>query len=172
VTLVVNLYGGPGTGKSTVAAGTFEALKWQGINCELVTEYAKDKVWEGSHNILSYQIYIFGKQLFRIQRLLGKVDVIVTDAPILLSLVYGYNQSEEFKNLVLREYSNLYSFDVFLERQKSYNPAGRVQNEDDAKLLDVDIREMLSVYAPLYITRPADIQAKEWIARKVIQQLG
>ena len=42
--LVVNLTGAPGAGKSTGAAYVFSQLKMRGINCELVTEYAKDKV--------------------------------------------------------------------------------------------------------------------------------
>ena len=46
--LVVNLFAGPGTGKSTAAAQIFQALKWQRFSCELVTEFAKEKVWEES----------------------------------------------------------------------------------------------------------------------------
>ncbi len=61
--LIVNLFGGPGAGKSTMAAGLFSELKWRGINCELATEYAKEKVWEESYAIFENQIYIFGKQL-------------------------------------------------------------------------------------------------------------
>ena len=45
-TLVVNLFGVPGAGKSTGAAYIFAMLKMYGINAELITEYAKDKVWE------------------------------------------------------------------------------------------------------------------------------
>ena len=41
--LVVNLFAGPGTGKSTVAAQIFAHLKWQGFSCELVTEFAKER---------------------------------------------------------------------------------------------------------------------------------
>lgn len=44
--VVVNLFGEPGAGKSTGAAYIFSALKMHGINAELVTEYAKEKVWE------------------------------------------------------------------------------------------------------------------------------
>ena len=44
-TLVVNLYGAPGSGKSTGAAYIFAKLKMLGVNCELITEFAKDKVW-------------------------------------------------------------------------------------------------------------------------------
>lgn len=42
-TLVVNLFGGPGSGKSTGAAYVFARLKMLGYNAELVTEFAKDK---------------------------------------------------------------------------------------------------------------------------------
>ena len=44
--LVVNLFGVPGAGKSTGAAYIFSKLKLVGINAELITEFAKDKVWE------------------------------------------------------------------------------------------------------------------------------
>ena len=44
--IVVNLIAAPGSGKSTIAAGVFEELKWEGVNAELITEFAKDKVWE------------------------------------------------------------------------------------------------------------------------------
>ena len=39
---VINLYGGPGTGKSTTAAALFALIKREGYNVELVTEFAID----------------------------------------------------------------------------------------------------------------------------------
>ena len=77
-TLIVNLYGGPGSGKSTGAAYIFSKLKMAGVDAEYVTEYAKDKVWEGNKEVFNCQFYITGKQVFRIHRCFGKVDVIVT----------------------------------------------------------------------------------------------
>jgi adenylate kinase family enzyme len=59
---VINLFGGPGSGKSTLAAGLFERMKIQGLSVELVTEYAKDMVWERRGNILDDQLYILAKQ--------------------------------------------------------------------------------------------------------------
>lgn len=35
---VINLIAGPGAGKSTTAAGVFSRLKFNDINCELVTD--------------------------------------------------------------------------------------------------------------------------------------
>ena len=43
-TLIMNLYGGPGSGKSTGAAYIFSMLKMVGVDAEYVTEFAKDKV--------------------------------------------------------------------------------------------------------------------------------
>ena len=79
---------GPGSGKSTGAAYIFAKLKMAGINCEYVTEYAKDKTWEGAKEELNCQIYITGKQVWRMTRVYGKVDVIVTDSPIALGSQY------------------------------------------------------------------------------------
>ncbi len=39
------MFGGPGTGKSTSAAGLFFKMKLAQMEVELVTEYAKDLVW-------------------------------------------------------------------------------------------------------------------------------
>ena len=41
-TIVINLFGAPGAGKSTGAAYIFALLKMAGIEAELVTEFAKD----------------------------------------------------------------------------------------------------------------------------------
>ena len=60
--LVVNLFGVPGAGKSTGAAYIFYRLKSAGVNAELVTEFAKDKVWEENDEVFKNQAYIFGKQ--------------------------------------------------------------------------------------------------------------
>ena len=84
--ICINLTAQPGAGKSTLAAATFAKLKMLGINCELVTEFAKDKVWENNKMALSNQIYIFAKQYYRMDRCAGKVDVIITDSPLTLTL--------------------------------------------------------------------------------------
>lgn len=102
--LVVNLFGAPGAGKSTGAAYIFSKLKMAGVNAELVTEFAKDKVWEESKAVFQNQAYIFGKQYFRISRVQDKVDVVITDSPILLSSFYANDEvlGEEFDALIMK----------------------------------------------------------------------
>jgi len=142
-TICCNLFAGPGTGKSTIMAGLFAELKWRNIDCEMATEYAKDKVWEGATDIFNCQHYIFGKQLFRTFRLNKKVQVIVTDSPILLSIIYDKSRSKNFYNSVLEEFNKYNNFNIFLRRVKKYNPNGRFQNLKDAIKLDKEIQSLL-----------------------------
>lgn len=138
--IVVNLFGGPGSGKSTMAARVFSELKDRGYNAELVTEYAKDKTWEKSYAVLSNQIYVFAKQHHRLWRCADKVDIIITDSPLQLSLVYG-NMSPSFETVVKEEIEKFCNVNVFLKRVKKYNPAGRSQTEDEARDLDIRIKD-------------------------------
>jgi len=142
-TLVVNLFAGPSTGKSSTMAGLFSELKWRGLDCEMAPEFAKEKVWEESKKILSNQIYVFGKQLHTIHRVMGKVDCVITDSPLLLSLIYGKNQVPSFEGLVTEVFNQQWSLNIFLKRLKKFNPNGRLQNEEQAKQIDRDILAML-----------------------------
>jgi len=142
-TLIINMYGGPGSGKSTLMAGLFAYLKNRGINCEMAPEYAKEKVWEESFRVLDNQLYVFAKQHHRISRLIGKVNVIITDSPLLLSLYYGGDKSKEFNDLVISEFRKTRHMDIFVKRCKPYNPKGRNQTEKEAKLIDKKIKAIL-----------------------------
>lgn len=164
-TLVINLFGGPGTGKSTTCAGVFSLLKNRGVNAEMALEFAKDKVWEKSTHTLSNQIYIFGKQHHRFWRLRGQVEVIVTDSPLLLSLYYGNRESDTFHRLVIEEHEKFRSLNFFLERVKPFNPSGRLQNEEQAKGIDGELRRILEKHQIGYRQVVADEEAPLEIAQ-------
>ena len=144
-TLVVNLFGGPGTGKSTTAAGLFYLMKLKGINCELVRDFAKDLVWAERFAELSNQPYIFGEQVNRVKILVGKVEVVVTDSPILLSAVYnlGNDNPHAFNQGVIDTYNTFNNLNVFLVRTKAYSPIGRRQSEESARGVDEKIHRFL-----------------------------
>jgi nicotinamide riboside kinase len=147
-TLIVNLFGAPSSGKSTGAAYIFSRLKMLNINAELVTEFAKDKVYEENKSVFENQAYIFGKQYFRISRLLNKVDVIVTDSPLLLSVFYNKSDvgREHFNNYVRSIHDSLYvhSLSYFVRRVKPYNPSGRFQTESESDKLAQDMINFLA----------------------------
>lgn len=154
-TLIVQFFGGPGTGKSTMAARIFAELKENGYITELATEYAKDMVWQESFHVMLNQLYLFGKQHHRIWRLLGKVDIIVTDAPLLMGLVYG-DISDAQRNLVIEKHNELRTVNFLLLRQGKYHDAGRTQTEKEAKKLDEDIENVLRDNDPFFYMMPAD----------------
>ena len=142
MTTFINLFGGPGTGKSTAAAALFAQLKRKRITAELVTEYAKDIQWSGNFNDFDDQLYIFAEQNRRQRRLVGKVEYVVTDAPLLLGCVYG-DTTNTFKNLVAQTFHSYNNVNYFLLREKEYIPVGRNQTKEEALLLDRDILRVL-----------------------------
>lgn len=145
-TIVINLFGAPGAGKSTGAAYIFSRLKMKGINAELVTEFAKEKVWDGTNKPLQNQCYVFGEQQYRLSRCADKVDVIITDSPLPLSLVY--NQQPElgaaFTETVMNVFNSYNNHNYLLRRVKPYNESGRLQTEDESdKVRDKIIKVIL-----------------------------
>jgi len=172
--LVVNLYGAPGAGKSTGAAYIFSQLKMRGINAELVTEFAKDKVWEESKAVFENQAYIFGKQYFRISRVQGKVDVVITDSPILLSPFYANDPvlGEEFDQLVTKVAKSYDSLNVFINRTKPYNGAGRFQTEAESDALSRDLHEFLVAHDVACVHYNGDISGYDMLVADILNRLN
>lgn len=149
-TLIINLIGGPGSGKSTTASGVFYELKKKGVNCEMALEFAKDKVWEESFKTMDDQIYIFGKQFHKIWRLKDKVDVIITDSPLLLSIYYNKEKSDYFNDFIIEQYNRFNNKLFFIERNNDYQVEGRLQTIDEAKQIDEDVKAILERYDMSY----------------------
>lgn len=171
--LLINLFGGPGAGKSTGAAYIFSQLKMAGVNAELVTEFAKDKVWEGNKEVFKNQAYIFGKQYFKISRCADKVDVIITDSPLLLSIVYNDNPvlGDSFNETVKNVFSSFNSMNYILSREKEYNPVGRNQTESEAKEVDIQVRAMLDQEKIPYEVVAGSKLGYDYIVDRVLEQL-
>ena len=142
-TVFINLFGGPGSGKSTLCSIIFSDLKMRHIDCEMALEYAKDVVWDESFRKLANQIYIFGKQHSRLYRLNGKVDVVITDSPLLNSIIYDNSNNQELKNLVVSEFKKLNTLNYYVERSFDYVQNGRVQNYEQALQKDEDYKQLL-----------------------------
>ena len=142
-TKIINLVGGPGVGKSTIAASVFSNLKQHHIECELAIEYAKEMIWEESLKTLDDQIYVFAKQHHRQFRLLGKVEYIITDSPIVLSVLYDKNSSKGLYNLIKERFECFDNINYLIRRGTIYQPNGRIQTEDEAKRIDANVISLL-----------------------------
>lgn len=157
---VINLIGGPGCGKSTTAAGLFYELKKKGYSVELVTEYAKTRVWEDALKTLKDQIYVFGKQHHSQWKLEGKVDYIVTDSSLLFSIIYGGDQvTEAFESLVIEDFKRFNNVCIFLERAGiDYERNGRLETSQEAEEIDKRILRLVDKYK-IPITRVSSLTA-------------
>ena len=171
-TIVVNLIGGPGSGKSTTAAGLFYNLKKLGINCEMALEYAKDKVYEESFKTMDDQLYIFGKQYHRMWRLKNLVDVIITDSPLLLSIYYNKTKSNYFEDLIVEQYNKFNNMLYILKRDNiEFKQEGRIQNEEESKHIDMEVKNILDRNNISYI-EISTLDAIEKITEDVVNKLN
>jgi ABC-type dipeptide/oligopeptide/nickel transport system ATPase subunit len=172
-TIIINLFGSPGCGKSTLASYVFAKLKMLGINCELVTEFAKDKVWEKNNEALSNQIYIFAKQYYRITRCAEQVDVIVTDSPLALSPYYNKDPDidKPLKEIVFTISNKYDNINYFLRRVKKYNPIGRLQTENESNEYSIRIKEMLKANGISFKEIDGDLMSADVIVQDITEKL-
>jgi hypothetical protein len=150
MTQVINLFGGSGLGKSTLAAGVFYKMKMQGIHCEMVREYVKQLAWDGIKVGPLDQPYLFGKQCKYESRLYNKVDYVVTDSPLLLSPFYEQFWTGDsivlpsvLKFLEAAKKNGITHHNFFLTRQKKFDPRGRYETETQAIAADVGLKKFL-----------------------------
>lgn len=150
MTTVINLLGGPGTGKSTAAAQLFAEMKMRGMRVEHVQEYVKQWAYENKDVGPFDQLYIFGKQARKEYVLYNKVDFIVTDSPVLLSAFYEVKYTDHtMVKQALPEYmriarkAGVHHVNFVLQRRKPYDPVGRYQTEEEAREIDGEMEQFL-----------------------------
>lgn len=156
-TTIIQLFGGPSVGKSTIAAELFVLMKKSSRfgSVELVQEYAKELVWQERFDELKTQKNVTNGQIQKIIPLVGKVDYLITDSPLLLGVVYSpENEFTEIQNLVFSHIDKFSrTINIFIERGDSdYETAGRIHTEDEAKKVDQLIKFALDGYRIPYHT--------------------
>lgn len=169
--IVINLFGVPGSGKSTGSAYIFARLKMLGVNVELITEFAKDKVWENNTEAFKNQSFIFGKQSYKQSRCKDKVDIIVTDSPLPLSILYNKDPSltENFNKSVMDVFNSYENVNYLLVRTKPYNPIGRHESEKESNALMQPLRELLVKRNIIYKEVVGDALGYEEIITDVVK---
>jgi hypothetical protein len=181
-TTVINLYGGPGAGKSTSAAYVYYLLKAAGENVELVREYVKDWAWEGRKIDTYDQIYFLGKQVRKESMMFGKVKWVVTDSPIFMNLYYAslyctpilaagvaaatlafYQQTAEDGHKHIH---------VLLDRTVPYVSEGRYQSEAEAKAIDSGLKDMFNKYNIPFVNCSPDEEKLKVVTAGIVKQFG
>ena len=173
-TLVVNLIAAPSSGKSTLMADIFAKLKWLNIDCEMVSEFAKELVWEDRKETFKDELYIFAKQNHRLFRVNGKVDVIITDRPLILTMLYNNKygkKSKELDELVYSEFREYNNLNYFISRKKPYNPNGRNQTETESDEIAKELANILYDYSIDFIAVDGVHETADLIVEQIKSEL-
>ncbi len=178
-TKVINLVGGPGAGKSTIAAGVFNLLKMSGREVELIQEYPKELVWEERKNTFNDSMYLFAKQAHYQYNVNNKVDYMITDRPLIMSNIYHNfwmakswpeSWNETFYQMV-KETWDLYDNHVYyINRVMPYDKHGRNETEYEARQQDVMFKKVLDDYEIDYEIIDGDSNAHFKIFEDIIKK--
>ncbi len=146
--VIINFFGGPGAGKSTLATAVFSWMKMQGLNCEYVPEYAKELSYAGDMKTVENQFFVSAMQHQRIYNIYDKVDYIVTDSPLISGIVYDQKGLHALPSLLSEIFHGWENINFLIRRdgEAEYSSTGRHHSETEAVMLDVKIEQMLIAY--------------------------
>lgn len=143
---IINLFGSPCSGKTTTALGLAHKMKLNGYNVEYIPEYARQIIYKEQFNILeNHQIKIIADVDENLKNLDGKVDYVIMDSPLILSLIYAKDDYYvNFNNLVLEIFNSFDNINIYLERNFDYvQDKGRLHNEEQSDKIHNKLLKLL-----------------------------
>ena len=150
----VNVFGGPGSGKSTMAYAVAAELKARGYTAECVGEVVKDCIYDAARGdqeaarlldgSVESQEELYRRQSARERRLDGLVQFVVADSPAIMGLAYLAPDADEDRAarlaaLAQDEFEAQESVNVIVAREGAYDPRARIHAEDEAERIDADV---------------------------------
>ena len=152
---VVNCFAGAGAGKTTVALLTAGAMKQAGADCEYVDEWHKMSVWLNHGNVLEHPEMMLANQHQKQWALEGKVDIIISDCPLLLFAPYARKfipnyPHDEFEELSMRINDKYENYNIWINRDPTiFKQHGRVQTLEQSIEMDQKIRAFVESKATI-----------------------
>jgi AAA domain len=145
---IINLYGGPGAGKSTLAAYLFYRFKRAGFRTELVGEAARELIYDGQREILhSNQLLVSGMQYERLKRLQRNgMEIAIADSPLMLGQVYvgGLPEATGLCQSIDEINQEFLMCNVWIARGPDYDKEIRQQTREQAVNLDESIYKLVN----------------------------
>jgi nicotinamide riboside kinase len=147
--LIINFFGGPACGKSTMAAGLFNILKLNNYSTELVAEFAKEKIHEENWVAIKYQPYNTSNQMYRQYIAEKNYDIVITDSPYILGIVYDEEPlpviRRTYKEFLISTFCSKNNLNYFITRnnQRVWDQIGRCHTLEESIEKDKDIKTLL-----------------------------
>lgn len=169
---VINLFGPPGVGKSSLRSGVFWLMKSLHMSVEEVSEYAKylvltDRTWQ----LQREQLYLLAKQHHKQLILRGQYEYAVTDSPLLLCAFYaGLDDGSSFVQLTREMYEQFDNINFYVTRNLTdghFEAQGRVHDRAQALRVDGQLRERLERWGVQYTELPLTLDAPLRVLRTV-----
>jgi ABC-type dipeptide/oligopeptide/nickel transport system ATPase component len=165
-TKVINIIGGPGCGKSMFSAAIVLYLHLHGRTVETIPDHAKALVWQRNFEVLKNQYFIAQRQFEMLNLLDGQVQFLVTESALPQSLFYNENYEPNICDVdktraQILEWHRLHdNVNILVERgEKRYVRAGRFQEEEQARAIDLGLRALMDREAIPYTVLAPDIEA-------------
>ena len=122
---------------------------------------------------LRCQEYVFCKHSYKLARCRDDVDVIVTDSPLFLGLMYKSDPAldENFDKVVMNVFNSYNNMVYFVNRVKKYNPKGRNQTEAESDEIAVKTKELMNRFGIEYTEIDGDGVGEGIVIRDVLRKL-
>lgn len=175
-TKVINIIGGPGSDKSMFAAAIVLYLHLHGKTVEIIPDHAKGLVWQQNFEVLKNQYFIAQRQYEMINLIDGQVQFLITEGS--LPQVLFYNETYEpnicdiakTRAQILEWYGMYDNVNILVERgEKRYMRAGRFQEEEQARAIDLGLRELLDREHIPYTVLPPQLDAINAFTASLLQ---
>lgn len=178
-TKVINLYGGPGTGKTTLASRLFSDLNMSKPfgQVALVQEYAFMLICQGRESELAHQPSVTEGQINLMRPFAGNIDMIITDSPLELGLIYAspeYLSETGDKIYSFIESAQIENINIFIEKapdnEEKFDLRGRIHNFEESIAIDKNIKDFFETKSIPYVTvQNGNI---EDVIQKIVETIG
>lgn len=168
--VIINFWGGPGSGKTFLAQKLTVWLK-ENLNVPvgLVTEFATDQILANNLNVFDYQYYVTANQMYMQECAENVYQHIVTDSPVLYGMIY-HNWEDKNTDMLFEYFKskvkNKNNVNIFIERNDQYYVTnGRIHTLKESKDIDRKILNFLPLVDYSYITIKNDKEGFDTITK-------